>query len=777
MEPEPPEDFTGSLLDPPLLAEARTDVQRLSTVTRAHLVGPWVKEPWFAEPVGLLVVLLAAVRVLTFRLLGPEAKLSVTSRSRSFAVDPPVQHVEAVQQPEGEELLLGMHSDLPFTALVERMAQEGQRLGLTDRWAGLWELKGDEEAQPLFQAIMSVHDQAASTFDETVERGETGEHAGPAGIRACGMNADLVDGEISVGGWFNPMVLPEEVGDLLLARLETLLTAIRLEPHVAIGRLPLIRAEERHQALFEWNDKTTPYPRDECIHEIFERQASVRPNDLALIGEEWLTYRQLNQRADALAVHLLALGLNREGLVGVVLPRSAGAVVAMLATLKAGGAYLPLDPDYPEERLANMLRSAQPEVIVSQRDLVGRIGRYARHVVVLEEWSADSRVDTSQVGRRSSPEELAYVMFTSGSTGAPKGVEVPHRAVVRLVANTDYIEFGVNEVFLHAAPLTFDASTFEIWGALLNGARLVIAPHGPPSLEVLQVLISRHSVTTSWLPAALFDLVVQKRIELLEPLNQIITGGDIVPLAAARRVLQAFPEIRLVNGYGPTECATFTCCHRIHLQDTGASSIPIGRSIANSHVYVLDPYLEPLPPGVPGEIFIGGDGLARGYLRLPHLTRERFVEHDFGDGLTRRLYRTGDIGRYRLDGTIIFLGRHDRQIKIRGYRVEPAEVDAALTTNTKVLQAVTVAAGVPPSGRRLVSYFVPSSRPGPTQVELRQHLERLLPRHMLPAILVQLDSLPVTENGKVDLAALPDPNPVARSSPTVAGNPGDQIQS
>lgn len=534
------------------------------------------------------------------------------------------------------------------------------------------------------------------------------------------------------------------------------------------------------------NGTARPYPREACVHTLFESQAAAHPDALALAGDEPLTYRELDRRADALAAHLTGLGLRPGALVAVLLARSTSAVVALLATLKAGAAYLPLDPDHPPERLAGLVATAQPDLVVTERRWRAVLGRAVPATVLLEEVPRNCAAPAERPGsRRFDATSPAYVMFTSGSTGEPKAVEVTHRAIVRLVRGTDYVRFGEGEVFLHAAPLTFDASTFEIWGALLGGSRLVVAPAGPLSLVELGDLLASQHVTTAWLPAALFALVAHQRVGILAPLRQLVTGGDVVPVAAARRVLQAFPGIRLVNGYGPTECTTFACCHRVQPGDLDGTAVPIGRPIANTLAYLLDEDLRAVPAGVAGEIFLGGDGLATGYLGREDLTRERFLWCDVGDGSTQRLYRTGDMAYRRPDGCLVFLGRRDRQVKVRGHRVEPAEVEAAAEAHPGVFQAVAVALGESAPERRLVCYFVPGPVHPPSANELRTFLARRLPPYLVPSLLVELAALPRTANGKVDMAALPDPQagaapglataPAPPAPMTPAGSVGDAL--
>ncbi|HYG65509.1 MAG TPA: amino acid adenylation domain-containing protein, partial [Thermoanaerobaculia bacterium] len=352
---------------------------------------------------------------------------------------------------------------------------------------------------------------------------------------------------------------------------------------------------------------------------------------------------------------------------------------------------------------------------------------------------------------------LAHVLFTSGSTGRPKGVAVSHRNVVRLVRESRFADLGPDQVFLQFAPLAFDASTLEIWGSLINGGRLALFPPGPASVEELAGVVAEQGVTTLWLTAGLFHRMVEARPAGLESLRQLLAGGDVLSPAHVRQALEMLPGCTLINGYGPTENTTFTCCHA--MTDPGAveAPVPIGRPISNTRVYVLDGHLLPVPPGTYGELYAAGDGVARGYVRRPELTAERFLPDPFAASPGGRLYRTGDLARFRADGTVEFLGRNDQQVKIRGFRIEPGEVEAVLAEHPAVSAAAVVVRRDGQAGgeARLAAYFIPRE---PVEAgELVRHLERRLPSYMVPADFVSLAALPLTANGKVDRRALPEP--------------------
>ena len=374
------------------------------------------------------------------------------------------------------------------------------------------------------------------------------------------------------------------------------------------------------------------------------------------------------------------------------------------------------------------------------------------------------------------PTSLAYVMYTSGSTGRPKGVMVENRAIVRLVRHTNFCNFGTDEVFLQFAPVSFDASTLEIWGPLLNGGKLVIMPPQATSLEDLGRTIRGHGVTTLWLTSGLFNLMVEQRLEDLAPLRQLLAGGDVLSPRHVRAVLESLPDCRLINGYGPTENTTFTCCHTMRHGDRVPESIPIGKPISNTQVYILDEEMNPLPPGQTGELYAAGDGVARGYLNNPEATTEKFVPDPFAPSENERMYRTGDLARWREDGVIEFLGRIDTQVKVLGHRIEPGEVEAVLRMNKDVSQICVVADSGENGSRRLVAYYVAANPSGPSPSDLRKFLAGKLPHYMVPALFVPLKALPLSPNGKVDRVALPAPVAVASGESSPADAPATLLE-
>jgi amino acid adenylation domain-containing protein len=538
----------------------------------------------------------------------------------------------------------------------------------------------------------------------------------------------------------------------------TLLGAIVAAPGQRIDRLPLRSPARRERLLARWNPTAVDYPRERCIHEVFEQRVERHPDALAVIFENrQLTYGELNARANRLAHHLRGLGVGPETRVALCMERSFEVVVALLAILKAGGAYVPLDPDSPAPRIAFMLADAQATVLLTQRHLLGRLPECSCSTISVDaDWPAIAMQPDTNPARTACATSLAYVIYTSGTTGRPKGVLVEHRSVCNhLVAQPEPLRPDATDCMLQTAAVAFDPSVLQIFIPLMVGARLVLpAPGEHRSPAAIVDLIRRHGVTLLRLvPALLSALVDGPGLGRCERLRRVFCGGE--PLTgelAARFFAQSRAE--LVQVYGPTE----TTVHSIYFlcrRDDLAQSIPIGRPIANTSAYVLDAHDEPVPIGAAGDLCIGGDGVARGYLGQPELTALRFVPDPFARHAGARMYKTGDRARVRPDGAIEFLGRLDSQVKIRGHRVELEEVEAALVRLPHVLDAAVVARGDTTETRQLVAYVVAAESAGAPPANLWRDLKPLLPEYMLPASIVWLKSLPRNANGKVDRGALP----------------------
>jgi amino acid adenylation domain-containing protein len=752
----------------------------------------------------LFMVLLAAYAALLHRLTGSEdlrIGTPVANRVRpeienliGFFANTLVLRIDLSGEPVGVDLLARVratalaawaHQDVPFEKIVEALRPE-RRL----------------DQNPLFQVAFGLNRQEATAWKRVPL------HSGTAKFDLYLGLDEAADGGLS-GAWelpadlFDPPTVQRFAGHW-----QRLLAGLAADPARRIGDLAMLSAAEGHQVCREPNDTAAEYPRDATLWELFERQAERAPQAVAVSqGEETLTYGELARRARSLGAHLRALGVGPDVPVAFALPQSFDRVVTVLGILEAGGAYVPLDLSHPRERLDFVMRDTGAPVVVTRKSALTpaplpappthppgegrqetagpsvlfsplpgtgrgepgegpgvralRLGDSPEiRIVDLDDLSLDPVGGGPRIGPSST--NLAYILYTSGSTGTPKGIAVTQRNVARLVLGTDYAHFGPDEVFLQAAPIAFDASTLEIWGPLLHGGRLALPSVERPSLSELAREIRSTGVTTLWLTAGLFHQMVNDQIDQVDEIDafagvrQLLAGGDVVSAAAVRRVLARHPGLVVIDGYGPTEGTTFSCCHPMRDPEAAGSTVPIGRPIANAAALVLDPSLQPVPLGVPGELFLGGDGLARCYFGRPDLTAERFVPHPSADvsNSGERLYRTGDLVRRRTEGTLDFLGRIDLQVKVSGWRIEPAEIEAVLATHPAVRQSAVVAR----DGRLMAYVALGGGAPLPAG-SLRAWLRDHLPEPMVPSVWVVLDRLPLTANGKIDRAMLPMPSP------------------
>ncbi len=543
-----------------------------------------------------------------------------------------------------------------------------------------------------------------------------------------------------------------------------------------VGQLRLLRPEERRQILVEWNQTARDYPRDQCVHHLFEEQVRERPEAVALeLGEEQMTYGELSQASDHIAQHLCLRGVKAGEVVGLSVERSFERVGALLGILKVGAIYWALEENLPEARLRWLIEDAHPILILCGRNTAGNFSGQ-QSVCSVEDLIKAPREASAFIPIRTNAEDPAYISYTSGSTGQPKGVVVPHRGVVRLVKGADYVSLTPQETLLHMSPLSFDASTFELWGALLSGGRVVLMPPGQPSLAEIGSVIRHHGITTLWLTAGLFHLMVDERLDDLTPLRQLLAGGDVLSPRHVAKARRALPACTIVNGYGPTENTTFTCCYTVTADTESMTTVPIGRPIANTRVYILDANLQPVPVGVAGELFAGGDGVACGYLNQPELTEERFIPDPFSLKPGERLYRTGDRVRWREDGNIEFLGRVDHQVKVRGFRVEMGEIESALRAIPGVREAVVVQREGPGTERAVVAYLVGVAKAPLDPDDVRRQLRNQLPEYMIPSAFVILDQLPLLPNGKLDRRNLPVPEPTSDPATAEFGQARDLLE-
>jgi len=583
----------------------------------------------------------------------------------------------------------------------------------------------------------------------------------------------------------------------MLGHFQTLLEGIIANPQQQISQLPLLTEVEKHQLLVEWNDTVeTPHSTslqvNQCIHQLFEEQVERTPHAVAVVFEnQQLTYCELNCRANQLAHYLQSLGVTPDTLVGLHLERSLELIVTILGILKAGGAYVPLDPDYPSERLGFMVEDAQLSVILTQQKFVETLHeaslppQHQAQVVCLDtDWETITQNSQSNPTNTATSSNLAYIIYTSGSTGKPKGVLVNHSNVVRLFTATDaWYHFNEKDVWTLFHSIAFDFSVWEIWGALLYGGKLVVVPYlVTREPESFYELLCQENVTVLNQTPSAFRQLIQAEQSLTKTnnlkLRWVIFGGEALEINSLKPWFERHGDQKpqLVNMYGITETTVHVTYRPLSLADLDGAASVIGRPIPDLQMYVLDEYLQPAPIGVPGEMYVGGAGVTRGYLNRDELTTERFISNPFIDNPQGRLYKTGDLARYLANGELEYLGRIDNQVKIRGFRIELGEIEALLTQHPDVWESVVVVREDEPGDKRLVAYAVPQSKSSPTVQQLRQFLEGKLPAYMVPNAFVILESLPLTDNGKVNRRALPQPDLSERTQKYVTpGTPTEEM--
>ncbi|WP_257460231.1 non-ribosomal peptide synthetase [Archangium lipolyticum] len=537
----------------------------------------------------------------------------------------------------------------------------------------------------------------------------------------------------------------------MVGHFQVLLESIVAHPEAPLSKLPLLTAEERGKLLVEWNGPELEVPAV-CMHELVQAQVERTPQAVAVVsGQRTLTYAELNRRANQLAHHLRRLGVRSEVRVGLCVERTEDVVIGLLAILKAGGAYVPLDPAYPKERLALILEDAQVPVLLTQQRLVPELPSTQARVVCLDtDWPTIGAEPDGNPERTTAPEALAYLIYTSGSTGKPKGVMIEHRNAVAFLVWAMRV-FSPSQLAgtLASTSICFDLSVFEIFTPLCCGGKVIVAKN---ALELPELPAAREVTLINTVPSAMGALL---RARAVPPSVSIVNlAGEALAGALVDQIHQLDHVREVFNLYGPSETTTYSTFTRV---DRGQTPT-IGRPIGNTQVYVLDPDREPMPIGVPGEVYIGGSGVARGYLGRPELTAERFVHSPFGGGTEARMYRTGDLARWLPDGQLEYLGRMDHQVKLRGFRIELGEIGAVLMEHPGVREAVVVVRGEVGEDKQLVAYVVSRGEKAPAPGELRDYLKSRLPEYMVPFSFVNLDAMPLTPNGKVDRAALPVPD-------------------
>jgi amino acid adenylation domain-containing protein len=732
------------------------------------------------EGVTLFMTLLAAFEILLYRYSGQEDIVvgsPIAGRNRveieglmGFFVNTLVLRTDVSGNPSFRELLQRVrsialsayaHQDLPFEKLVEEL-QPQRSLSY----------------HPLFQVMFVLQNFPAQTFELP------GLTITPTDVNTVTSTFDLTLSLIQTeqglsGTWeYSTDLFDAATIERMSRHLQILLAGVVANPQQQIGQLPLLTATEQHQILVEWNNTQALYPQ-QCIHQLFEQQVELSPDAVALVFENrQLTYRELNARANQLAHYLQTLGVVPEVLVGICMERTVEMVVGLLAILKAGGVYVPLDPTYPLERLSLMLEDAQPLVLLTQQHLLKQLPHDGRKAVCIDsDWQAIAQQSAANLTDEMTADHLAYIIYTSGSTGKPKGAAVSHQAISRLLFNTNYINIQPSDRIAQVSNTSFDAATFEIWGALLHGAQLIgITKDIALSPREFATKLQEQEISTMFLTTALFNQLASVVPNAFKNLQHLLIGGDAIDLRSVKAILKNGSPQRLLNVYGPTECTTFSTWYLIQDVPEGATTLPIGRPISNTQTYILDRFHQPVPPGIPGELYIGGPGVAKGYLNRPELTEERFIPNPFSSEEEARLYKTGDLVRYLPDGNIEFIGRIDNQVKIRGFRIELGEIEAVLSQNPAIQSVAVIVRQDTPGDKRLVAYVVPNQNQATTVSGLRHFLKQKLPHYMIPAAFVMLEVLPLTPNGKVNRRALPAPEEVKQELEATFVAPRNELE-
>ncbi len=713
------------------------------------------------QGVSLYMTLLSAFVAVLHRYTGQDdiivgsftagRKLPETEPLLGYFVNPLALRIDVSGNPSFRELQLRVrevvldalaHEDVPFAQVVK----EVQR-------------KPDPSRNPLFQVVLSQEPQMAKIAPgwdlATVEIDNGGSKTDL--IFIVDDRGDNVSGPIT----YNPDLFDDSTISRMVGHWQTLLAGACTDPQMPIHKLPILTEAERTQLLLEWNDTRADYPKHLCLHQLVEAQAEQTPDATALVYERnRLTYRELNARANQLAHHLRRRGIGPDALVGICMERSIEMVVGLLGIIKAGGAYLPLDPDYPKDRLRIILEDSRVPILLTQHGLLTRLPASRLQLLCLdtgwEELAGEMSSNPECVTR---PENLAYVIYTSGSTGRPKGVLSIHAGIVnRLLWMQDRYHLRSDDRVLQKTPYSFDVSVWEFFWPLLTGACLVMAkPGGHKDSDYLVEVIRREKITTlHFVPSMLRVFLEASGLEACSSLKRVICSGEALPFEVQKRFFASL-SAELHNLYGPTEAAVDVTHWQCQPECGGEPVVPIGRPIANVQIYLLDRNLQPVPVGIAGELHIGGVALARGYLHRPELTAEKFIPDPFSGEPGARLYKTGDLARYRPDGNIEFVGRIDGQVKIRGFRIELGEIEAMLNMHPGIRQSVAIAREDLPGDKQLVAYFEAQPGQPPSASDLRAHLEKNLPGYMIPSAFVAMEKLPLTPNGKIDRKSLPAP--------------------
>ncbi len=718
------------------------------------------------EDVTLFMMLLTAFQVMLYRYTGQNdivVGTPIANRNRAeiekligFFVNTLVVRTETSGDTVFRNLLQGVkktlldaytHQDIPFEKLVEELQPAR-----------------DLSRNPLFQvgfALQNVPATDLELYGLQLNRIET------ENTRAkFDLEVYLEERSEELRGTFvyNTDLFDASTIERMAGHYQRILEGVVANPDQKLSELPLLTETERHQLLVMWNDTSADYTGDKCIHELFEAYSGESPDVAAVVFEgQQLTYRELNAKANQLAQYLVKQGVEPEDPVGICVDRSLDMIVGLMGILKSGGAYVPLDPSYPGDRLSFMLEDAGITLLLSHKHLTERLPEFSGDIIYLDnDRGIIDRESDTNLSNRVKPDNMAYIMYTSGSTGRPKGVVITHHNVVGFLSSYKHVtRDGSRRIGTSVAPFSFDTSVEEIYSNLCYGGTLhIIRPENSSDVTYFADYLVDNQITTTYIVPDFLQGVasqLENRKDLLN-LKCVITGLRPKKQAALQCVRDLSDDIRILNAYGPTEVTYGATAFEFIQTDDPDRDTPIGRPFPNYEVYIVDSHLQPVPVGVPGELLIGGVGLARGYLNRPELTLEKFIPHPFNDQPGLRLYRSGDLVRYLADGNIEFLGRIDDQVKVRGYRVEPGEVETVLGQNPDIEETAVIAGDDNAGGKRLIAYYVPLQKKRVPIGELRNALQKKLPEYMVPSVFIMLDALPRMSNGKIDRRALPEPD-------------------
>jgi fengycin family lipopeptide synthetase C len=655
-------------------------------------------------------------------------------RTRPEGGKPFVQYLQEVRETALEAF---EHQDYPFEELVDKL-----------------ELTRDMSRNPLFDVMFVLQnmDQESLELDELCLKPAANNGHQTSKFDLTLYAQEQPHGLLTFQMEFSTDLYKKKTIEKWLQYFINMLLSIIKDNKAALGTINILNEDETHYLIHELNRTKIDYPRNETISRLFEMQAEQTPNAVAIVSDtQVFTYEDLNSWANQIASVLQIKGVGPDSVVALLTGRTPELIAGMLGILKAGGAYLPIASDLPVERIAYMLSDSGAALLLQSEKTEKQLLDIECEQIIIED--IQKQGETKNIDSSAGPHSLAYIIYTSGSTGKPKGVMIEQRSVIRLVKNSNYITFTPEDRLLMTSSIGFDVGSFEIFGPLLNGAALHLSDQQTfLDSHQLKRYIEHQGITTIWLTSSLFNHLTEQNEQTFSQLKHLIIGGEALSPSHVNRIRNVCPEVSIWNGYGPTENTTFSTC--LHIQKTYELSIPIGRPVGNSTAYILNQWGVLQPVGAVGELCVGGDGVARGYLGRPDLTKEKFVPHPFAPG--DRLYRTGDLARWLPDGTIEYVGRIDDQVKVRGYRVELGEIESALRQIDGVKEAAVLARTAQTGSKELFGYI--SVKAGTNAEQVRSLLARSLPNYMIPAYIIEMETLPLTSNGKLNRKALPEPN-------------------